>query len=595
MPVRPRLPVIPYRQNLLMLLALAALLSGCRNDRNLSKESVIAHLPTKPTTLHPTNGNGAYRELIFQYTQMRLQRTDLRNGELLHPLLTKPPEPGPDSLRYTYQLKKGITWDDSTPLTVKDVLFTLKMNVCPLTDNPSRQSSYDPINRVEIRPEADRTFTLVFDRQHFANSRIFENGLYLMQRSKEDRKGVMTQFSVEKLQDPDFEPDDHPRLQAFMKRFNAGSRGNDPGRFNGLGPYKVTEWQNTNIITLERKPDWWGQDSDLVYHQQAPDKIVFKVIRDNFAAGLALRNSSLDVSAHISLNELSKSRHRAYFRKQYRSGFVKRYGYTYIGLNMRPGLKRDPYFAQQKVRKAIAHLVPVQELIKVIANGRAQRLASFVSPLKPSYNDQLPLIRENIPKARQLLKEAGWQDDDGDGIRDTVINKERIPFRFEFNYIKDPNHRQVAVLIQQVMEEAGISLQPRALEFSTFYKQARNHNFDAMLGKWGGYSGPENPRQLWHTENWINNGSNFTGFGSAETDSLIEAANRTLDTAERHPILKNLQARVHEQQPYVFLYSKKRGIAIHRRFDTPGMYRERPGVILNNFHLKNSPGQAALP
>ena len=568
--------------------ALMLSLTGCRPERDHNANTVVVHLPTNPATLHPTNGNGAYRSFLFQYTQKRLQRTDIRNGELIHPLLTGPPKPGPDSLTYTYQLKSGVQWDNGSPLTVADVAFTLKVNSCPLTNNASQRSFYDPIHEFKKLPEQPRKFRLVFEEQHFSNPRIFATGLWLMQRTHQDPERIMAAYTIPQLQDPGFKPANHPALVRFMKRFNDGSRGRKPSQLNGLGPYKVTSWQNNNAVVLKRKSNWWGADNDLIYHRQGPDKLIFKVIRDQFAAGLALRNGSLDVSTYISLGELVKARKRDYFRETYRSDFVQRYGFTYIALNMRPGPSRAPYFKQQKVRRAFAHLVPVRELVKVVALGKAQRQASFVSPLKPSYNDTLDLIKENIPRARQLLKAAGWVDDDGDGIRDSVIQGERVEFSFNFHYIQDPNRRQMATLIQEIMDQAGVKLNPKAMEFAAFYQQARNHQFDAMLGRWAGYSGPVNPRQLWHTENWLNNGSNFTGFGNAKTDSLIERANRTMNTEKRHRLLKALQAEVYKKQPYVFLFSKKRGIAIHRRFRDARMYQERPGVILNNFRPTES-------
>lgn len=577
--------------SLIAVSTLLLLINGCRPDQDRDPGTVLIHLPTNPATLHPTNGNGAFRSFLFQYTQKKLQRTDIRNGDLIHPLLKGPPKPGPDSLTFTYQLKDGVKWDDGSPLTVKDVVFTIKVNSCPLTKNPSQRSFYDPIHHVETLPKKPGTFQVVFDKRHFANYRIFANGLYLMQRSFQDPERIMADFTIPELQSQAFNGSDHPRLQRFMKRFNDGSRGRKPAKLNGLGPYKVTKWKSNNSLVLKRKQDWWGAESDLVYNQQGPEQLIFQVIRDQFAAGLALRNGTLDVSTYISLDELLKARTRDYFRKKYRSKFVDRYGFTYIALNMRPGPEREPYFKQLKVRRAIAHLTPVKELIKVVTKGKATRQASFVSPLKPSYNDTLSLIKENIPKARQLLTAAGWTDDNGDGVRDTLIKGRRIPLAFEFQYIKDPSNRQMATLIKEVMEEAGVKLKPRAMEFAAFYEEARNHEFDAMLGHWAGYSGPVNPRQLWHTDNWLNNGSNFTGFGNAKTDSLIELANRTMNTEKRHRLIKTLQARVHQQQPYVFLFSKKRGIAIHRRFDQAGMYRERPGVILNNF----KPGKQGTP
>ena len=72
---------------------------------------------------------------------------------------------------------------------------------------------------------------------------------------------------------------------------------------------------------------------------------------------------------------------------------VARYAFSYLGMNMKPdGIKRKPYFVDQKVRRAMAYLLPLDEIIEVMMHGKASRQASLISPLKKTYNDTLQLI-----------------------------------------------------------------------------------------------------------------------------------------------------------------------------------------------------------
>lgn len=565
-------------------------------ERDLSKNVVVAHINSEPSTLHPTNGTGVFRSFIFQYTQKRLMRPDLKTLETIPELIDSMPIVSEDGLEYTYSLKDGIQWDDGTPFTIDDVIFTIKMNKCPLTDNTSIRSFYSRIESVKPNPEDSSRFTMICNEKYYGNSIIFETGLWMMQKDHWDPHGVMEKFSIEDFNDPNFNPNDHPDLQELMEDFNSGKYGREPEHLVGLGPYDVTSWKVGNSITLERKQDWWGANTDHVYNRQYPKKIIFKVIRDDFAAGLALRRQSIDVTTQITTEELLKARQRDYFNEQFHSDFVKRFGYQYIGLNMRPDVNRNPYFTNRKVRRAMAHLVPVNEIMQVLSKNKGIRQASFISPLKEAYNDELDLIQKNIEKACRLLKEAGWEDSDGDNVRDKIINGEKVAFKFQLNYIKSGQAKQTALMIKDIMYEAGVVLEPNGMDFSVFYSNARNHDFDAMLGSWSSGSSPNDPEQIWHTKNWANNGSNFTGFGNAKSDSLIELANRTLDKKEREAIMKKLQKIVYEDQPYIFLYSPMRKTAIHKRFDNAGMYNERPGVILNNLKLKEGlNGAASLP
>ena len=142
-------------------------------------------------------------------------------------------------------------------------------------------------------------------------------------------------------------------------------------------------------------------------------------------------------------------------------------------------------------------------------------------------------------------------------------------------------------MMKESMYKAGIDANPNPMDFTLFYKNAQEHKFDAMLGGWGGSASYSNPMQLWHTSSWVSKGSNFCGFGDAESDDLIEEANTSLDYAKHKEALWKLQAKIYEEQPYVFLFSSKSKIAISKRFDNRNMYTERPGVILNNLKVNN--------
>jgi len=284
-----------------------------------------------------------------------------------------------------------------------------------------------------------------------------------------------------------------------------------------------------------------------------------------------------------------KLQEREYFNNNYDSDFLDQYSFNYIGLNMKPdGLKFKPFFVDKRVRKAMAYMTPVDEIIEVMVHGKASRQASLISPLKKTYNDTLKLIPLDLEKAKELLIEAGWVDTDGDNIRDKMINGVKTPFKFKFSYMSSPTSKEIVLMMRESMYRAGIVAEPTPMDFTLFYKNAMDHKFDAMLGGWGGSASYSNPMQIWHTSSWVNKGSNFVGFGDASSDALIEEANLTLDKDIHNNALLKLQAKVYEEQPYVFLYCTKRKFAIHKRFDNRGMYNERPGVILNNLKLNSN-------
>ena len=154
--------------------------------------------------------------------------------------------------------------------------------------------------------------------------------------------------------------------------------------------------------------------------------------------------------------------------------------------------------------------------------------------------------------------------------------------------MSSPTSKEIVLMMKESMYKAGIVAEPTPMDFSLFYKNAGDHKFDAMLAGWGSSAAYSNPMQLWHTTSWVNKGSNFCGFGDAYSDALIDEANKTLDYETHRNALLKLQAKIYEDQPYVFLWITKRKFAVHKRFDNRDMYFEFPGLRLNNLKLNSN-------
>ena len=550
---------------------------------------VIQHISAQPDGLHPYNSNSSFRTFIFQYTQKTLIKLDMKSLEYIPHLVENMAEISEDGLKYTYKIKKGIKWDDGTLLTAKDVEHSVKTMLCPLTNNTAFRSNYSTvIKSIELFPEDPLKFTMHAKKLHVENKFVFSE-LYLQQKDIWDPNAILDEISFENLHSKDF--DKYivtEQLIEFFNDFNKDDYSYIPHLLQGLGAYQVTDWEKGQYIIIERKNDWWGKSDTSIYNTSFPDKIIFKIITDKVSVELALKNETIDVSTAIDTKTLMDLKEREDFNQNYTSDFIDRYAYSYLGMNTKPdGIERKKFFIDKEVRRAIAYTVPVDELIETIILGKANRQAAQISHLKKTYNDTLKLIPLDIEKAKQLLEKNGWIDTDGDNIRDKIVDGEKLQFSFELSYMSSPTSKVIAHLIKESMYKAGIEAVPTPMDFTLFYNNAQAHKFDAMMGGWGGSGAYSNPMQLWHTSSWFTKGSNFCGFGDAESDELIEEANTSLDFEKHKEALWRLQAKIYDEQPYVFLYSTKNKIAIHNRFDNKYMYTERPGVILNNLKLNN--------
>ena len=112
----------------LFFISIMLFLISCVEKRDLSKNIVVAHILSNPDGLHPFNDNSVMRSFIFNYTQKSLVKLDLESLEYVPSLAKSLAEISEDGLRYTFELRDDVKWDDGTSITAEDVLFTTKFS-----------------------------------------------------------------------------------------------------------------------------------------------------------------------------------------------------------------------------------------------------------------------------------------------------------------------------------------------------------------------------------------------------------------------------------------------------------------------------------
>ena len=563
---------------------LLLLLAACTQKRDLSQNTVIVHILAEPSGLHPTNDNNAYQKFIFQSTQKRLMFLDLKEQVLKPDILDEFPEIQSDSLSYRCKIRNGIRWDDGSSMSIEDILFTFKVITCPMVNNPDGKSYFKNLRLIEPVKGSSNEFIIQLNKRYYDNLSML-SFVVVLQKKFHDPQGLLDAYSMSDMLQQTDSLSSSQKIQEFAKNFNASDNGRLPQKLNGLGPYYVSEWNTGSSIILKKKQNWWGKNSVSDYEKAFPEQIIFQVIKDMEPTVLALKKQEVDVSTELSTPALVKLRKRNYFNQNYHSDFLPSFSYTYLGMNMRPAGEQLPYFTDRRVRKALAYCVPVDEIIQVIAKGYGTRIPGFILPAQSDYDKTLPLIPFDLSVSKKLLNEAGWIDSDGDNIRDKLIQGKRVPFSFALSYMLSPVTKEIATMIRNELYKVGIEVRPEPLDFSLFYQKAYKHEFDALLGAWSSSAISEDPRQIWHSENWANNGSNFVGFGNPQSDSLIERANLEMNPIKRKALLQEIQRVVWEEQPYVFLFNATKKAVVHKRFAHGNLYPERPHILLNYLEL----------
>ena len=282
--------------------------------------------------------------------------------------LVKSWEISADQKTINFKLKPNLKWADGKPLTSADVLFTWQAVTDEKTASPYA-SDFQLVKKAET-PDT-LTFSVTYN-QAYAPALDSWAGLQILPKHLLEGQDLHT---------------------TIFARKPVGSH-----------YYKLDSWAHGENLKLSR-------NANSVLGQAKIDQLITRIIPDNSAQFLELMADNIDL---MGLDPIKYSRiipARPELLKKL--ALYKELGnsYTYMGFN----LKHKP-FDDVRVRRAINYAIDKQEIIDGVYLGLGINIASPYKPGTRWSNPALAPYPYDPAKARALLKEAGFEDNNGDGI-----------------------------------------------------------------------------------------------------------------------------------------------------------------------------------
>ena len=236
-------------------------------------------------------------------------------------------------------------------------------------------------------------------------------------------------------------------------------------------------------------------------------------------------------------------------------------GYAFIGWNQMSGEEKTR-FADKRVRQAMTYLLDRDVMIRDIYRGYAEPAISPFSPQSKQHDPALKPRKHDVVKAKELLKSAGYEDRDNDGL---LENEAGEAFSFKLMYPEGSDDtKRLILLFKDMFAKAGVQLIPDPTEWSVMVERLDQKNFDATVLGWS--SGLETDiYQMFHSSQTKANGNNFVNYKSPTLDALIEKARIEVNEAKRMKIWQQAEGVFYDEQPYTFLKRSKSLVFIDKR------------------------------
>ena len=305
----------------------------------------------------------------------------------------------------------------------------------------------------------------------------------------------------------------------------------------GTGPYRLKDGQNQkskNQIILERNNKYFG-------HPALISELVINYYDDFSQSYKAYQKGEVSVLVNVSYNSIEQIQ---------QSKDLKLYkmlpsSYTALFFNLSNDLLKDESF-----RETIATAINRKEIIDQVISGQGQPIIGPILPDYLGYTDQVKKISYNPELAKTALKNAGYSDNNSDG----VYQKKKTKLEFNLVTSDQENFVKIAEIVKEQLAQIKIKINiitadPLAVQTDYIF----GRKFDLLL--FGENLGPDpDPYSFWHSSQIGLGKMNLAGFSSSKIDSLLEEARINSDLNIRKEKYQEFQKIIAEEVPAVFLF-----------------------------------------
>jgi peptide/nickel transport system substrate-binding protein len=480
--------------------------SGTAVDGGVLRRRLVG----EPATLNCVLQEGLPEQQVLQYVSRNLLDFDSRMN--LVPGLAESYKVSADGREVRLTLRADAVWEDGTPVTAGDALFTIRRIVDPAVPSPVYKPVFEGLDSVEALDA--RSFVAKFREPYAYHAMAFV--LPVLPEKRYARKNFLkARENREPLSD---------------------------------GPYRFVSWKAQESIVLERNPKYFGARGHF-------ERVVFRILPENSVAYQALLAGDLDETA-IEQSLKEKATADPDFARCCRLVEFYNLDYNSIALN-----NRTPFFSDARVRRAMTMLLDRPSIVRALFRGSARIISGPWAPESPAYDAEVRPLPFDPAGAARLLDEAGWRDTNGNGTRD------RAGREFEFELLASAGSnigRQIDEMLSSELARVGVKATVRPLEWAAFLERIEAGNFEAASLASSASDPNPDPFPFWHSSQWPPRGLNSGYYKNPEADRLMEEARREMNEDARLKIYQRLHALFRDDAPAIFVTNASAKFAFAR-------------------------------
>ena len=538
-----------FRRWLPLLGFLAASLgfTGCGKRETPAEEGIRTHTllignQNEPASLDPHVVDALTDQIILATLFEGLTVLDEKSSQAL-PGVAERWDVSPDGLVYTFHLRAGLRWSDGTPLTAGDFVYSFRRILSPKLGSTYAYMLW-PIKNAQAFNAGKLTDFAAVGAEAIDDVTLrvtLERPMpYLPAVAAHSTWMPVSRVAIE-------------HLGAGDDRANPWTR---PGNLVSNGPFTLAEWTPNARVAVVKNPLY----RDARHNQL--ERVEFFPIEKPDTEDHDFRAGQLHVTFDVPKTKIPV--YAAASPSPLR--IEPLLNITYLNFNV-----TKPPFTDPRVRRAFALAIDREAISRTVLSGAYPAAHSITPPNCGGYTARARMP-DDFAEARRLLAAAGFPGGQGfPAIPVQVLN--------------DENQPKIMEAIQAMWQrELGVRITIEPYEQKTWLQnqQTMTHTLGVM-GWTGDFADPVTFLDVFRT----GKGQNWTGWGNADYDHLLDEAAHTVDQPARFELFQRAEALLLEAAPAAPLVFRARTYLIN-----PAVKNWEPSPLgLHRFQLIRLEGQ----
>lgn len=327
----------------------------------------------------------------------------------------------------------------------------------------------------------------------------------------------------------------------------------------GSGPFILDTYVKDDFIRMYKWPYYFIDTANI-------DELIYKVFTDDTSMMNALYTGTLDVATGVPTNAWNKTLGTEDIDCQ----AVKALSLFELGMNCMPEDMRVNFpqssdnleMNNLTVRRAIAMCINETYIVENILSGLADPGSSLIPTATDQWHYDVPANEDwgwDIARACEILDDAGYRDENGNGIRENVSSGVELDLIFYYRNDVTVADQQAAEQIAVWLGQAKIQAVPQGITESTLYTYWYQARYDLYIWAWDTDVDPSFMLSVMTTAQIPDDPTDWTAwsdcfYANPYYDQLFIDQANTPDFEDRQAIVFEMQQILYRDCPYVVLW-----------------------------------------